>query len=406
MNEVFKFSYKILKIRTDYRLAVIFLVTAIMRPSMPIALYSPYQGYRMVVCTVLILWSLHRQRGIFFKLMPILLYSIVIPLSSIVNHRGVSNLSSSVVSLLMFFAIFLVTAKFLERYELTTLYHLLLRVFFVYTLINDVTVLMLGGSSSRLIRYLVGTKFSVAYLHWMLLALFAFTGIYEHGVKKNLKVWLLFAESALIILITRCTTGLLGLVLLMAIWLTHHMRFVKWLLNRKHIPISFGASIVLYLGLDLILKNSFINNIITTLLNESSTLTGRTTIYSYLSNIIAKKPWLGYGLESGVVKQTIGWGGNTQNGIMQTLVFYGVIGLVGLVAAILISCLRGRNDTSDTEASTVMIILLLLASIVEISFNYYFFLSLAIIYARANLSDQPYPAVKTARRGLKFVFSR
>ena len=97
---------------------------------------------------------------------------------------------------------------------------------------------------------------------------------------------------------------------------------------------------------------------------------------------------------------------NTQNGIMQTLVFYGVIGLVGLVAAILISCLRGRNDTSDTEASTVMIILLLFASIVEISFNYYFFLSLAIIYARANLSDQLNPAVKTARRGLKFVFSR
>lgn len=403
MNNIFKFSYKILNIRADYKLAIIFLITAIMRPSMPLAVYRPYQGYRLVVCIVLILWALHRQRRVFFKLTPILLYSIVIPLSSIINHRGASNLTSSVVALLMYFAIFLTIAKFLERYDLTSLYHLLLRVFFVYTVVNDVTVFVQGGSTTRMIRYLVGTKFSVAYLHWMLLALFAFSSIYEHGVKKNLKVWLLFAESVVIVMITRCTTGILGLILLMVIWLTHHTRLVKWLLNRKHIPITFGASVLVYLGLDLILKNSFINNIITSLLNESLTLTGRTTIYSYLSAIIAKKPWLGYGAESEVVKQTVGWGGNTQNGIMQTLVFYGVIGLVGLVAAILICCLKGRNDTSDTEASTVMIILLLVASIVEISFNYYFFLSLAIIFAKANLSDQPYPAVNTARRGLKFV---
>lgn len=405
MNNILKFSYKILNIKADYKLAIILLVTAIMRPSMPLAVYRPFLGYRMVVCIVLILWSLHKQRGIFFKLMPILFYSIVIPLSSIVNHRGLSNLFSSSVSLLMFFAIFLVVAKFLERYDLTTLYHLLLRTFFVYTVINDVTVFALGGSSIRLIRYLVGTKFTVTYLHWMLLALAAFSGVYEHGVKKNLKVWLIFAESALIIAITRCTTGLLGLILLMVIWLTHHTRFVKWLLNRKHIPIAFGASVLVYMGLDLILKNSFINRIITAFLGESLTLTGRTTIYSYLSDIVAKKPWLGYGAESEVVKQTIGWGNNTQNGIMQTLVFYGVIGLVGLVVAMLICCLKGRNDTSDTEASVVMVILLLIASIVEISFNYYFFLSLAIIYARANLSNQPYLDVKTERRGIRFVFS-
>ena len=150
----------------------------------------------------------------------------------------------------------------------------------------------------------------------------------------------------------------------------------------KFIAILWGGITLIYVSLNTVLQIPSIQYFITKILGEDSSLTGRTRIYAYLTEIILKNPIWGYGHQNTIVEKIVGFG-NAQNGTIKFLIDYGAIGLCAFIALVVITFYRlGKTSRSVKEKAysfVVLITTLFICSIVEVSFNAYMYLALAVI---------------------------
>jgi O-antigen ligase len=77
-----------------------------------------------------------------------------------------------------------------------------------------------------------------------------------------------------------------------------------------------------------ILNNNVVTYVLQNYLNTDTSLTGRMQIYEEVEYFVAMKPLMGWGPTNAalVVADTIGYG-NIQNGILQNIMTYGIVGL-------------------------------------------------------------------------------
>ncbi|MBN2389053.1 MAG: O-antigen ligase family protein [Anaerolineales bacterium] len=163
------------------------------------------------------------------------------------------------------------------------------------------------------------------------------------GVQKRDSIAILdgifFLLSLALVVLSRSATGAIlvllldGLIVLGAIWLRVRSRF-----RRMHYSILLGTMLVTavlaFTNLDFLFG----------LFGRSASLTGRVPMWSYLlQEIIAERPWLGYGfgalwtLEAFrlQVQQAVGWGYQVviaDNGFLDILLHLGGIGLLVFLA--------------------------------------------------------------------------
>ena len=236
--------------------------------------------------------------------------------------------------------------------------------------------------------FLVGTKFSVIYMHFYLISFFiADKNVRLRTIRKsslNNAILVLFFIMTMIMSIELGTaTGIVGTVaLLLFLWLNE--KNIGFFLNSKSFFVALLASLLFAVFVEIILSNSVVTYIITQLLGKDVTLTFRTVIYSMLPNIM-KGRWLwgfGYGtgyevlMRHGIV--------DAQNGVFDWIQQIGIFGTMLLVMWLCIAMKRPKNDYkinySDVRALTALIYVFVLLATVEITFSSDFLAAVVLLY--------------------------
>lgn len=236
--------------------------------------------------------------------------------------------------------------------------------------------------------FLVGTKFSVIYMHFYLISFFiADKNIRLRIVRNfsfnNILLILYFIITMIMSIILETATGIVGTVaMLLILWLSD--KNVGFFLNSKSFFIALVASLLFAVFVEAVLSNSVVTYIITQLLGRDVTLTFRTVIYSMLPNIMKKHWILGYGYGTGyevLMKYGIV---DAQNGIFDWIQQIGIFGTVSLVIWLCIAMKRVKDsyktNNSDICSLTALIYVFILLATVEITFSIEFLASVVLLY--------------------------
>lgn len=251
---------------------------------------------------------------------------------------------------------------------------------FFIALTNDLIMFVVGninygGNKNEV--YLLGNKFNVGYLHILLLAILLLT-----NSKKKLK-WrdgLSFALVGLINAYTGCTTLLVATIGFYFLYCWNRQKNSIFL-NTVFYWIYFVACSFLLVFFSGLLNIAPIKFLITSVLHEDLTLTGRLTGYGIMGELILKSPLLGYGYRNNIMfTSTEGAIANTQNGIFDIMLSYGIPVSIILIAigGVIISSLKEISINSRVWSLISIIYIFITVSIVEIPFGatYIFLLSL------------------------------
>lgn len=251
----------------------------------------------------------------------------------------------------------------------------------IYCFIADVHGFSTGFIGQNKSNLLLGNKFNLSYLHIFSVALYA--NICEEKTKKvNITLIVLWGIAFFIAITSTCTTAAVACGLFAVLYLFQE-KFEKIILN----PI---VAIVMILFCDsLLFINSAIltwgpiNSFIVNFLHEDTTLTGRMMIYQNVLKLLMMNPWFGFGAENNyAMSHTVAMGMNTQNGLADIIVSYGVVGACLILLLMVVSLLKRKEDYSRSYMA--LMYTFIIVSMVEITLGNYFLITLALLAFVAN----------------------
>lgn len=354
-----------------FDLIIVLLVLAMFRyPSFPyIVIYMLLAGADLYA----LIYSI-RVCGVKKLNSPILLFSLTMLISNTLNLiQGGISLGYFVYGLL--YALYLYTLeRVIDAYRLRNrMDHLISQLSILLFMLNILSVISIAaaGPDRELAnyRYFLGDKFVTSYALILGMVLFYYDRcIKVHGGKKpNTKKPLLMWIGTIFLCKTiHCNTGLIA-ALLTGILIFVPIK-IKWILQRKVIValsvLIFGVIVIAYSD---ILTNPFVQTIIVHVFHRNPGLTGRMNIYNHLPQIIVKKPLLGYGCLNDAVSRVVGLG-NTQNGFLEMIVSYGIIG-GGTFWVSVCSCVGNRKGITRSWCFFSMLFALIVASAIEVTYT-------------------------------------
>ncbi len=268
-----------------------------------------------------------------------------------------------------------------------------------YALASIGSIMLRGRGEGGTIYYWAGNKFSTSYLFIMLAALY-WVKFYKEGVKRTFFLTVYIGLTGLAFYVSRilsCSTALVvSIILLIFPFLP---LFAKRLLQHaKTAVITILATTMILLGLETILLIPQVQHIVVNMLGESLSLTGRMAIYRNLSRIVSGGQWLGFGYGNTRVISINGYG-NAQNGLMQIVVDFGLIGCIVFLWTVY-KCF-GEETHEKYQGLYALAYAMIAAAIVEVSFNFEFFFAIFAIYAVSHQKDKiPNNRIRFLRRKL------
>lgn len=174
--------------------------------------------------------------------------------------------------------------------------------------------------------------------------------------ENRLFSWFGYITSGLLILLSKSTTSLGNFIIITGAFLIYYR-----ILNLKYKVMIPIISFMLTFGI--CFYTWFISNAETILgsVGKDTTLTGRAELWPAVLQVIAKKPWLGYGYGafwgekggSSIIVQTVEWNApNAHNGFLDLWLGLGLLGVLIFIIGLVISFLRGIylirwNQTSE-----------------------------------------------------------
>lgn len=279
---------------------------------------------------------------------------------------------------------------FCQREEMSNLIKVFYQMTFIAVIVTDFLILMTnihlryGGDV-----FLVGTKFSVVYLHFYLISFFFadkdidLRTMTKSSLKNKMVLVLLLIITMAMSIKLGTATGVVGTAaLLLFLWISEAN--INCLLNAKSFLTAFIASVLFAVFVEIILSNSFVIYIITQLLGKDVTLTFRTVIYSMFPNIM-KNRWLwGFGYGTGyevLMKYGIV---DAQNGVFDWVQQIGILGTVLLAIWLCFAMKKPKApcdlNTSKMESLTALVYVFILLATVEITFSLKFLAIVILLY--------------------------
>ena len=230
-------------------------------------------------------------------------------------------------------------------------------------------------------NYLIGTKFTVTYLHILLVALYLASN--KANQKKNNRVvlTLLITLSVLISLKVECVTGIVGLLIYIVCYLNKE-QFSKLFLSAR----AFIASILVVdsfaVAYEMVLNNVYVQNIISNIFHRSLTLTGRAYVYQKLPIILETNLIWGNGCGSAYeIMQRYTPYADAQNGVAQWIIQVGIVGTIALFGALAL-CFRNfqksLTNQGEVEIAILVFVFIVLSSI-EITFDTMFIVLVLLV---------------------------
>lgn len=310
--------------------------------------------------------------------------------SSYINRNSISSRDPFLASIVYFGAVLetlLVIEILVEKYDPT----FVVKLFYYYTLTTVIVADFLIFAVPSLVHqyggvYLVGTKFSVSYLHAQLIALL----ITKQSIsdrKDNfhcVKLILLIVYSVFISIYVDCMTGVIVTVLFFAIYYLF-TKARKILMNPFVVVVFLLLCCSILMFSDAMLENNFVQDFIVNVLNRSLTLTGRTEIYERLPEIM-QGHWLlgyGYGSDYEISMRLIGFA-NTQNGLFNWCIQCGLTSAVLIVIMLFFSFKNAKESKTTVYPIVVMIYCFCFIASVEICIEGMFFTLMFLVSVITN----------------------
>lgn len=240
-----------------------------------------------------------------------------------------------------------------------------------YVIITDILLISVPSLFMRYNNYFVGNKFYVSYLH---ILLFTF---YMCLPKKNKRFTIiLYAYSIIISIIVNCNTALIGAILIALLYLLKD-RFN--LVNPALIIIVILVSSSILFMFRGILNYKPIQFFIVEILNEDLTLTGRLEIYDNDLEIISKKLFLGYGYgNSHDVMYDAIKAPNTQNGLLECVLNFGILGTF-ILLLIIYNVFKNYDKNKNKIPLIIYIYAFSILGMVEVTINITYIAVIALI---------------------------
>lgn len=242
----------------------------------------------------------------------------------------------------------------------------------LYCLLTVASVLVVGvDNNSNVSAYLFGNKFTSSYLFISLIALYGVS--HDMNLKMYRRRWLMLViVGCAFTIYVGCATATVSLasaVLLFSIEKKIH----GWIIQNPIVIVGIliGTAIIPFV-INFVLKNDFVNYIIFDLFHRSSTVYGRFEIYNnYLYELIQSRFWFGYGYSNGVMLSVSGVFGNAQNGLLEQMMNYGIIGVV----AILITVFYALRKKQGLSYMVILLYAMIVAAIFEVTINWFFWIA-------------------------------
>lgn len=243
-------------------------------------------------------------------------------------------------------------------------------------------------SSGRHELYLIGTKFTVSYFHMDLLTLWLVrSNIHFYRERKNklllaMAMVLIFAVSVRV----NCITGVIGCLALFCLFLMMNSKFQKYFLrftSPMMLLLFLVASVVFPFIAERIVSIPFVTYLLEEVVERSSTLTGRLTIFGkFLSKTQGHLLW-GYGINNTYAAAMRLFGcANAQNALLQWTMEAGIaVTVVFVIIMLQIFRQLVRSPRQREIMPMVMLVYVyIIMGTVETTFNMNFILWLALIF--------------------------
>lgn len=246
--------------------------------------------------------------------------------------------------------------------------------------------------------YLVGTKFTVMYLHMDLVVLWLMRSrnLIENKVRAKWMMGIALILFAALSLHLDCKTGVLGCVLLYALIVVLDSRGEKWL-NLLTSPIVLGAALFISAIFPFVLKGFLdlpaITYLVQTVLKRDLTLTGRTNIYGKYVDAMSRY-WLagyGYGTGNEVCVKLFGYA-NTQNALLQWILQTGIVNTLLLCMLMVYVFHQVHKSRPEVVCRMIPIVALIyvyiILGVIEITFNMAFIMWFALLFMLVNQRER------------------
>lgn len=355
----------------------------------PIIPRYPFFAFKFLVLILIFLRNVNLIPRIMEVILIAACYAITIILSSILNRISLNSIFASVfflVQLLDFYLVFYTftrTKTFIRCVIFISIY------FIVLLLITDGLIFLTDYNfANSEEKYFIGNKFTVSYVHCYLLILLLYIQNNKNDTKRG-KKFLLCVYSAYCIYIcskVQCKTGIVvATVIILLSLLPTKMKVL--LCNMKIIILMTTIINVLIFSSFSIFTIPTVSNIIVNVFHKSATITGRLYVYRYLIELIKQKPLLGYGYHSLITRTVNSSIYNTQNGVMEILIYGGVLGLTSYVCLISKSMFHKSIKPITSWPFFIFLYAMIIGSSVEITLtSTLLFMCFALVNA-ANISD-------------------
>lgn len=236
--------------------------------------------------------------------------------------------------------------------------------------------------------YLLGSKFTVSYMHMNLLVLWGMQTDEIIHLKQFSRLKLCIAVVFLVAVSVRveCMTGMLGcLLLFICLFVVDSPKTKKWLRKLASpviLNIALGANIVFPFLSEVLLSLPFVKYFVVEVLDRSQTLSGRTNIFNIFTNQIADHWLFGYGLgnQNSAAMELFGYA-NAQNAILQWILQGGIIVTIALIIFMNQVLVRVNKSGNFAKAMPmiVLIYVYIILGFVETTFSMSFLMWVALL---------------------------
>lgn len=270
----------------------------------------------------------------------------------------------------------------------------LMNILIFYCFLSLLTIIVNGTGVGTTVIYFAGNKFRTSYYFIMLLACVMNRIKYE-SMPSLYKKFIVLGLGSFIICICfymQCVTGVICAAVVMLFYFLPG-RILSILRSHWILLVALGVAaslifVILFLT-DFLTSNEAIKYLIEDIFGKDTKLTGRFTIYKSLLIVISRSLTFGYGYGNYAVGTVVGFG-NAQNSVMQLLVDYGVLGLIGFILLIL-QCFKKAKPQLKYYFYYAYIYGMLVGSMVEICFDYNFYTMLFLIrWDNEEIENQSY----------------
>lgn len=380
------------------------------RVSTSFLIFDTFQRYSVAVLVIDALYMVMHCARIFnrYNTLSIFLFSLFIlavtyscyqNIGTVANHNPINIARYDLIAFSCIFISLLYTAE-IGRME--KLFRIVAVVIALFCISTDLLILVNKqfGETTGGVNYLVGTKFTVSYMHMSLIIIYAIISANISIQKRRMTILFLIILSVAVSIKVDCNTGIVGAVLLafMILGNEYAKGISNLLYTRAFYVVSLFFGLFFVAAILIILSNSFVQYIIVDVLDRELTLTGRTDIYANLFLVLANSILFGYGYgNSFTISKTYFGYANTQNGLSEWLL---QVGLVGVVPMVLLFCYCIFSLISiDKEKEMMPIVAMLYVynflATVEVTINlmylYWVFVLLAWTYLqkkrKANIEE-------------------